>query len=271
MSEKITYGIENVHYAQKIEAADGTPSYGVTKRWAGASELSMPPVGEASNVYADNVVYYKLRSNQGYEGNLTVYQIPEDFKINHLGEYKDSNGVLVEKTTVVPLDFALLGEFRIGDDDAAVSSGKRFAFYNCSAGRPDFASSTTQDKVEATAMEVPITAAPTVSDSIVKATVKKEDNETLYNSWFESVYYNPSYLALFTVAVTVTSGGSPVAGATVVIGGKVGITNSSGIARIALSTGIYDIAVTANNYVSKLGSVTVSTQNTSAAIILEAA
>ncbi len=261
MSEKITYGVGNIHYASKTESALGVPSYGSMKAWAGATELSLPPIGEKTPLYADNVVYYKAVSNQGYEGNLSVYQIPEDFKTNHIGEYKDANGVLIEKSTSIPLDFALLGEFLLGDDEAdAVSTAKRFALYNCSAGRPDFASTTKQDTIEAVTMSVPITASPTISDEIIKATIKKEDNESLYNAWFDSVYYNPSDLALYTVTATITDGTNPVSGAVVVIGGKVATTNASGIARIALANGTYDVMVSATGYVAELSTVTVASE-----------
>lgn len=256
MNEKITYGIKNVHYAQKTEAPDGSPIFGAVKRWIGADELALPPVGDPIVIHADDVEYYRLPVNQGYEGNMNVRQIPEDFKINHLGEYKDANGVLIEKDGIKPDNFALLGEFTIADESAI--SAKRFALYDCSAGRPDLSGQTKGDTVDPKLFSVPITARPTKTDGIIKATIKKSDNAELFNSWFDSVYYEPGDLANFVITITVESGATKIAGAVVVVGGKVGVTNADGVVRISQPAGTYDVLVSAAGYTAKTDTVTVA-------------
>lgn len=256
MNEKITYGIKNVHYAQKTEAPDGSPIFGAVKAWQGADELALPPVGDPIVIHADDVEYYRLPVNQGYEGNINVRQIPEDFKINCLGEYKDANGVLIEKDGIKPDNFALLGEFTIADESAI--SAKRFALYDCSAGRPDLSGQTKGDTVDPKLFSVPITARPTKSDGIIKATIKKSDNEELFDSWFDSVYYEPAGLATFVVTATVKSGTTKIGGAVVVIGGKIGITNDEGVVKIALPAGTYDVLVSAEDYVAETDTVTIT-------------
>lgn len=270
MAEKVTYGLKNLYYAQKTESEAGVPSFGTLKNWIGASEMTLSPVGEVTPIYADDIIYYKARSNQGYDGSLSVRQIPEDFKINHIGEYKDTNGVLVEKSNVIPYDFALLGEFQVAGDETGDATGKRFALYNCSAGRTDLAGKSKEDTIDPNMFEVPITANPTVSDEIVKASVKKSDNESVYNAWFDSVYYNPSYALLYTVTVTVTAtvGGAAIAGALVVVGGKVGVTNASGIARILQPNGTYDVIVSASGHTAEVSTVTVTSANAAVAVDL---
>lgn len=260
MAEKVTYGLKNLYYAQKTEDAAGVPAFGTPKAMIGASEMTLSPVGEVTPIYADDIIYYKARSNQGYDGSVSVRQIPEDFKVNHIGEYKDTNGVLIEKSNVVPYDFAFLGEFQVAGDETGDSTGKRFALYNCSAGRTDLAGKSKEDAIDPNMFEVPITANPTVSDEIVKASVKRSDNQSVYDAWFDSVYYNPSYAVLYTVTVTVTEdvGGDPIAGALVVVGDKVGITNSSGIARILQPNGTYDVVTSASGFTAEVTSVTVS-------------
>lgn len=255
MNEKITYGIKNVHYAQKTETPNGAPIFGAVKGWQGADELALPPVGDPIVIHADDVEYYRLPVNQGYEGNINVRQIPEDFKINCLGEYKDANGVLIEKDGIKPDNFALLGEFQIADDSSV--SAKRFALYNCAAGRPDLSGQTKGDTVDPKLFSVPITAKPTKSDGIIKATIKKSDNAELFNSWFDSVYYEPGDLANFVITITVKSGTTLIAGAVVVVGGKVGVTNADGIVKISQPAGTYDILVSAADYTAKTDTVTV--------------
>lgn len=255
MNEKITYGIKNVHYAQKTEAPDGSPIFGAVKAWQGADELALPPVGDPIVIHADDVEYYRLPVNQGYEGNINVRQIPEDFKINCLGEYKDANGVLIEKDGIKPDNFALLGEFTIADESAV--SAKRFALYDCSAGRPDLSGQTKGDTVDPKLFSVPITARPTKTDGIIKATIKKSDNQELFESWFDSVYYEPADLANFVVSITIKSGTAKIAGAVVVVGGKVGVTNADGIVRISQPAGTYDVLVSAADYTAKTDTVTV--------------
>lgn len=256
MNEKITYGIKNVHYAQKTETPDGAPLFGAVKGWQGADELSLPPVGEPIVIHADDVEYYRMPVNQGYEGNINVRQIPEDFKINCLGEYKDANGVLIEKDGIKPDNFALLGEFQIADESAV--SAKRFALYDCSAGRPDLSGQTKGDAVDPKLFSVPITASPTKADGIIKATIKKSDNVNLFNSWFDTVYYEPEDLANFAITITVKSGTTLIAGAVVVVGGKVGVTNADGVVRISQSAGTYDVLVSAAGYTAKTDTVTVA-------------
>jgi len=268
--DKITYGIRNVHYAQKTENSSGAPIFGTVKSWRGADELSLPPIGDPVTIYADDVVYFKLPVNQGYEGNLNVRRVPEDFKINHMGEYKDTNGVMVEKSGTPQYNFALLGEFQIAGDETSDNYGKRFALYDCNASRADLSGATKQDTVDPVLFSIPITVSPTASDGIVKASLNKPDNESLYNSWFDSVYYNPSGLALYTVTTTVTDGTDPIVGATVVIGGKIAITNESGIARIALANGTYDVLVAATGFTAITDTATVSSAALSKSITMVA-
>lgn len=258
MDEKITYGIKNVHYAQKTEDQDGAPLFGSPDPLIGADEISLPPVGDPIIVHADDVEYYRLPVNQGYEGNINVRQIPEKFRLSHLGEYKDTNGVLIEKDGIKPDNFALLGEFTIGDENA--TAGKRFVLYDCAAGRADLSGKTKEDAVDPALFSVPITARPTKPHGFVKATIKRVDNQGIYDAWFDSVYFNPEDELNKVVTITVKKSGdaSTIQGAVVVIGSKIGITDSDGTARISLPSGTYDVMVSAAGYAAETDTVTVA-------------
>lgn len=256
MDEKITYGIRNGHYAQITHDMDGVPAFGTVKRWEGWSEMSLPPVGEAVKVHADDVVYFKAHANQGYEGSVSAYKVPDDFKINHMGEYRDSNGVMIEKSSAQPKDFALLGEFQTADNDS--TDPKRFVLYNCAAGRADFTGSTKTESLDPASFSIPVTVAPTIKDELVKATILKSANEELFNTWFSSVYYNPALIATQRVTVTVTSAGNPVAGAVVVVGDKIARADSNGTAAFMVPAGEYAVMVSADDYVPDISTVMVA-------------
>lgn len=181
---KITYGISNVYYAVKtVNAESGAVTYGTPKPLKGAYELSLPPVGETVKVYGDNITYAKILTNQGYDGNLGLYQLSEDFETDVLGMVKNADGVMVESGNAVATEFALLGEF---NTDTAQT--KRFVLWNCSAGRPDFASSTKEDSITVNQLSVPITATPLEGTEIIRGSIVGDSTVAKWAAWFSAVY-----------------------------------------------------------------------------------
>ena len=89
MNEKITYGIKNVKYAKKTIAEDGSVTFATPVAIPGAYEIALPTVGETAKVYADNITYVKIPSNQGYDGNFGCYGLPESFLTDILGYEKN--------------------------------------------------------------------------------------------------------------------------------------------------------------------------------------
>ena len=76
-------------------------------------------------------------NNQGYDGTLTIANIPEKFAVECLGEVLDEEDkVVTEKSNSVGKKFALMFEFD-GDVKAI-----RHVLYCCSANRPTISSST---------------------------------------------------------------------------------------------------------------------------------
>lgn len=91
-------------------AEDGTVSYGDPKAIPGFVSISLDANGEPENFYADGIAYYVINNNMGYEGDLELALIPEDFRTEILKEELDDNGVLIENAQVELESFALLFE-----------------------------------------------------------------------------------------------------------------------------------------------------------------
>lgn len=249
--EKITYGIRNVYYAIKAVSA-GLVSFAPPVPMPGAYEISLPPVGDPVKVYADDGVYYNQTVNQGYDGKLSLYAIPESFQRDVMGMVKDSNGVMVESADAVQKEAALLFEF--STDEART---KRAVLYSCAFGRSEIASKTKSDTLEPNGFSIPVTASPLDGSAYVKANILGDKNVPAWASWFSSVYM-PSTTNKFAVTVTVSDSSGPLAGALVVCGGLLALTGADGVAMFLLPPGSYDLLISKDGYTAKVDSVTVS-------------
>ena len=103
-SNKVKYNLKNVHAAKLTETVgtDGTSTYkyDTPKAILGAVNISLDAEGESSPFYADDVVYFRAVTNNGYSGNLEIALIPEWFRTEILQEELDNSGVLFEKSTI---------------------------------------------------------------------------------------------------------------------------------------------------------------------------
>lgn len=183
---KIKYGLKNVYYAVATIAADGSATYGTPKAFPGAVSLSMEPQGDSTPFHADNIVYYTSIANNGYEGDLEVALVHDDFLTDILGMVDNSKGVLYEDAGAEPVHFALLFQFE-GDQKAT-----RHVLYNCTANRPSASGSTKTESIEPETETLSITAATIyVADldkDIPKAKTTVDVDSTTYSNWFTTVY-----------------------------------------------------------------------------------
>lgn len=186
MANKIMYGLKNVHYAKLIETVDTTTSevtysYGTVKAWPGAVSLSLEPQGDTLKEYADDIEWYTLATNNGYEGDFEYEVMPEDFRENILGETLDNKGVFVEKNDTSTTYFALL--FEVDGD----SQKRRNLFYKCSATRENNANNTKGESIEPTHGTITITAVAR-ADGKIKASTSDNVDTATYNAWYSTVY-----------------------------------------------------------------------------------
>ena len=137
--DKVKFGIKNVHIFPIESMVNGIPTYGNVVNVPGAVSFSMGAQGQINKFYADNIVYYQSSANNGYEGDLTLALIPEEFYEKIYGQVPDANGVMTENAAVEAKAFAMTFE-EDGDQ-----TGTKFVLYNCTATRPTKELNTIED------------------------------------------------------------------------------------------------------------------------------
>lgn len=195
---KVMYGLSNVHYALLTETTDPitgeiVSTYGDVKAWPGAVNITLDPSGNPVIFSADNTAYYTLINNQGYEGSFETALIPDDIRLDTLGNSKDDNGFIVETDHDEVSYFALM--FEINTD----KNPNRYVFYKVSLSqRPSVASETvdvTSDlsvKTETVNFKAMPQTSETVIDGVrchlVKAFTGQDVDATAYNNFYSAVY-----------------------------------------------------------------------------------
>ena len=180
-NNKVKYNLKNAHYAMLQTSEEGVVSFGTPVALPGAVSISLDANGEPENFYADGTAYYVINNNMGYDGDLELALIPEDFRIAALNETLDDKKVLIENADAELNTFALLFEF---DGDVRHI---RHVLYNCSASRPGISGKTNEENREVQTETLTIKATPLAS-GIVKAKTGNETDAATYADWYKAVY-----------------------------------------------------------------------------------
>ena len=181
-NNKVKFGLKNTHVAPMTEDAEGNFSFGTPQAVPGAVNLSLEAQGDSEPFYADDIVYYRSTSNNGYNGDLELALVPDWFREKYLREILDSNGVLVESANITdPVYFALMFEFS-GDKHKI-----RHVMFKCSVSRPNVSSQTRENSNTPVTETLNITCDP-LSNGMVKAKSTADVDTTVYRNWFNEVY-----------------------------------------------------------------------------------
>ncbi|MBS6063771.1 MAG: phage tail protein [Peptostreptococcaceae bacterium] len=180
MANKVKYGLKNIHVFPITEDTSEKITYDKAIPIQGAVSLSMKASGDSNEFYADDVVYWGEYSNNGYDGDLEIAKIPEEFETAILGFIKDKNGAIVESTEVKSKNFAIA--FEIDGDVNQV----RHILYKCSVSRPDVEGETKKEKIEPKTDKLSLKAMATLKDGLIKA--KLEKGKTGYDTFMTAPY-----------------------------------------------------------------------------------
>ena len=184
MGNKVTFGLQGVHYAP-FTVEGGVVEFGTPIPIPGGVDLTLDPRGDMAEFFADNMIYYAASNNQGYDGTITLANIPDQFSVDALGEELDEeDGVIDEVANTTGKPFALLFQFE-GDVKAI-----RHVMYNCTANRPTVASATKTNSVEPNTNALTFIASPLKIEEklMVKTKTTATTKPEIYNDWFEKIY-----------------------------------------------------------------------------------
>nr|DAP09453.1 MAG TPA: tail tube protein [Caudoviricetes sp.] len=169
MSEtnKVRYGLSNVHVGTLTIGEDGTPTFSVPKAYPGAVNLTLDAEGEQSVFYADNIAYFVTSSNNGYTGELEMAYLYDWFETEYLGAIVSKEGMIVETSNLANTLAYMMFQFE-GDKNAT-----KYIIYNTTFGRPSLEGSTKEDTTEPNTTTIPFTSVPLVTEfgNIVRAKV----------------------------------------------------------------------------------------------------
>lgn len=180
---KIRYGLKNLKWAPATSDEVGALTYGSYNDIKGAKSLTLNPVGEKVEEYADDVEWFTEELDDGYDGSFMVEETPKEFLKECCGFEEDSAGVLFENVNIPKKEFALAGEFTNKGD--ATVTGKRFCLLRCIASRPNVEGGTKEKNITVAHDTIGIRVLPRINDGRVKASA--DSTSAKYSTWFNSV------------------------------------------------------------------------------------
>lgn len=182
---RVRYGFKNLYYALATDDGAGTLTYETPTKIDGAKSMSMSAAGDSTDEYAEDGLWFHADANSGYTGTIEFEDTAsaDEFIQKVTGQTKGTDGVVVEKSSDTPVEFALAGQFTLG---GGTEVGKRVWFFRCTATRPEVSGSTKEASITVATNTVNITAMPRLADDQIKATSVSTDSA--YETWYQSVY-----------------------------------------------------------------------------------
>jgi len=181
MSNKVTFGLKNVHYAIATPTEDDTWGFGAPKKLHGAQELSAEVIAGKTDVYADDKIVATLASSSGSNITLKLTELDDDFKVDILGFARDSNGNLVEivnhRTKTFALGYEIQGDVK----------SRRIWYFLCTASPVSDATKTKAESIEPNAVSITITARPIEVGNVSVIRTIAKFGDTNYQQFFAQV------------------------------------------------------------------------------------
>ena len=179
VENKITFGLENVHWSKVTTQPTGEIQYSKPEKLAGAVDLELNPISTDLKLKADNIYYYVSESNDGYTGKMTFYNTTEAFD-EYVNGLEKKGELTVEKSTAQSNPIALLFQME-GDKHAT-----RFCLPQVSVKRPKFGTKT-KDGANVNTVELEFTASPRPTDKVVRYKTNVTTSDEVYNKFFDEI------------------------------------------------------------------------------------
>ena len=175
---KVKFNLKNVHIAP---IKRDTGEYESVFKIPGAVSLSLSAQGEINKFYADGVVYYQSTPNGGYDGDMELAMITEEFLERIFGQAPNEDGVILENIDDEIKNFAM--GFQVDGD----VNNTLFWFYNCSATRATVEASTNEASKTPKTDKLSISCTCDSSGNVRAKTTAKTSDE-VRRKWFDAVY-----------------------------------------------------------------------------------
>lgn len=177
---KVHFGLCNVYIAKRV-ASGGSVSYDTPVRVPGAVSLNRTKRSEASDFFADNILYFKGKKDSGEDLELVLADVPRSILLQYLNYLEANEGGIVSTDKIPDTAFALL--FQVETDDKA----RKFCYFNCTASEGDGENKTTETANEPQTDTLKIACAGEESGDyqIFKHVVESTDQN--YATFFSSV------------------------------------------------------------------------------------
>lgn len=177
MANKVEFGISNLHVGTYTDN-NGTVTLGTPYAQKGAVSFSPEEQSEATNFYADNIIYWSGYSGGTFEGDLEVAKYDDAFKKQFLGYKELTNGGLANVKGATKPNVYIAFEVQ-GDAEA-----RRIIMYNCSLGGIKREYNTIEENKEPTTETISVTVTGDNTTGVSMATFKPDDAgyDTLFTS-----------------------------------------------------------------------------------------
>lgn len=168
MANKVEFGISNLHVGTYTEN-NGTVTLGTPYHQKGAVSFSPEEQSEATNFYADDIIYWSGYSGGTFKGDLEVALFDDEFKSQFLGYKALKNGGLANVKNATKPSVYIAFEVK-GD-----ALKRRVIMYNCSLGGITREYNTIEENKEPTTEKLAATVTGDNNTGVSMATFKPDD------------------------------------------------------------------------------------------------
>lgn len=189
-TREVTHGNSYGAFAPIETNSDGTLNTDIVPTiFTGLRGVSFETTQDSEAFYADNVEHIRLLGIKTIEGNITAYQIPQSFMVNHLGYSIAPNGSLID--TGIQKNFIWQFIETVTQNDGT-EVRQLTVYYNVKAATPTAEANTDEDTITPKEFEIPCTVSPNhlVKDSNNKSVTYMILRETTANSGLIDLAYN---------------------------------------------------------------------------------